>query len=902
MTRKQPLYAVIAAFVCCSLSAPSYAERAPCGACVHPAVRAADWDEEYRDALALVLNASEVLKADGKALADAHTARTVVVELGSAGTLEETIYKARQALAAVRGANPSAQLGIIGSPESLDALLGAGLAAYVDFVVTEGDPSRVPSWKREHSGLRVWTTVPFVSFEQLVDASVAIPASADGALIWPPIVPTIELVADLGTFASLFPDGLVPMDEGTPQCDPADICHVAQYARADTRERIVVVRRTARPPSRAFVRLSAPRADMFAVVSHVGASPSVSDSFLALAPAVADPTGVIGFWLPMTGVSHLIARIPPPEQPIAEAVSVVGARQLTIDEIVARHQAQASRQSALVRSLITRARTTVTFEVPAFPAPVTVQADTEIVQRGGTTVVAERHITVNGVAFSETSFPRLPVIEPERVAAPPLAITLSRAYRYRLAGKDAVKGRPVYVVSFDPADNRASLFQGRAWIDASTFAVLRIDAVQTNLHGPITSSQQVQEFELRAIGGDTVSLLERSDIRQIYQGAGVTTPIHRVMLVDGHEINAEDPDSRLRAAEQERAVLLRDTGEGLHYIDGGRGRRVFALAGGLLIDPNISNPLPFAGVNYSDFDFLGVGAQVNAFFGGAYGQFALSLPSIAGTRWQLAGSGFAMLARYNDRAFRAGREQYAENLSQRPAHVSAGVLRPLDPRTSGRIEYVFDHVALDRNDSTSAQFVVPADQAVHAVRLSLERQQFGWRVVGWWSPAKRAGWRPWGFPGSGDYSVLHRGFQRFGLNLSRSWVLSPRLLTRLEAGWMGGSGLDRFSRYAFDSFENRLHGYPSASVRYDRGAVLRTTIVAQPGGRLRLDGFADVAVVRDRGYGVSHRAYPGVGAAIEAPGPFGLLLGAEWGYGFQGLDTNNHRGTQVVRLTAYKLF
>ena len=35
---------------------------------------------------------------------------------------------------------------------------------------------------------------------------------------------------------------------------------------------------------------------------------------------------------------------------------------------------------------------------------------------------------------------------------------------------------------------------------------------------------------------------------------------------------------------------------------------------------------------------------------------------------------------------------------------------------------------------------------------------------------------------------------------------------------MGGRDLDRFSRFAFGTFDNRLHGYPSALVRYDRGA------------------------------------------------------------------------------------
>jgi hypothetical protein len=457
-------------------------------------------------------------------------------------------------------------------------------------------------------------------------------------------------------------------------------------------------------------------------------------------------------------------------------------------------------------------------------------------------------------------------------------------------------------VAFEPAEPGASLFQGRAWIDATTFGLLRVDAVQTNLRGPITSSQQIEEFGPESIGDDVVWLLARSDIRQIYQGAGITTPIHRLMEVARHEINVPDLEARVTAAEQENAVVLRDNGTGLRYARGGRASRIVTLAGGVLIDPNISHPLPYAGVNYSDFDFLGAGAQVNAFFGGAYGQFAFSLPSIGGSRWQLAASGFAMLARYNDRAFHAGREHYEENLAQRPARVSVGILRPLDPRTAWRAEYVFDYVALGPSSTTAPAFAVPSDQVVHAARLSLERQQWGWRVAAWWSPARRVGWRVWGFPDSREPGAGRSAFQRMGLSASRPWLVSPSVLARVEVAWMAGRDLDRFSRYAFDSFENRLHGYPSASVRYDRGGVLRTAVAVQPGGLVRLDGFADVAVVRDRGFGRTYRTYPGIGTAIEAPGPFGLLLGAEWGYGFEGLNANGRRGTQVVRVTAYKLF
>ncbi len=119
---------------------------------------------------------------------------------------------------------------------------------------------------------------------------------------------------------------------------------------------------------------------------------------------------------------------------------------------------------------------------------------------------------------------------------------------------------------------------------------------------------------------------------------------------------------------------------------------------------------------------------------------------------------------------------------------------------------------------------------------------------------------------------------------------------------MAGDDLDRFSRFSFGTFENRLRGYPSALVRYDRGAIIRGAVASSIGRVARLDLFLDSAVVRDRGYGRTFRNYTGVGTALEAPAPFGLLTAVEWGYGFRGLNADGTRGTHVIRVSAYKMF
>jgi hypothetical protein len=312
--------------------------------------------------------------------------------------------------------------------------------------------------------------------------------------------------------------------------------------------------------------------------------------------------------------------------------------------------------------------------------------------------------------------------------------------------------------------------------------------------------------------------------------------------------------------------------------------------------------LPFAGFSYVDFNFLHTGSQVNAFFGGTYGQLAFSVPSLNRTRWQLGGQGFAIATSYNDRSFEQGREQYDEDLRQRPAHFATWLLRPLSARVSFRIGYEFDYTSLAATDVTNPSFAVPADQVVHGARVSLDAQRDGWNASLWWNPARRSGWRAWGYPESGDYDPSHAEFQRYGASVGRSRVLNPRAVAHVEVAWMSGEDLDRFSRYSFGTFDNRLRGYPSALIRYDRGGVVRSALAYGVTKLIRLDGFFDSAAVHDPGFGSGLRNYTGVGGAIETPSLFGTLLALEWGYGFRGVNTDGTLGTQVFRISGFKVF
>lgn len=618
----------------------------------------------------------------------------------------------------------------------------------------------------------------------------------------------------------------------------------------------------------------------------------------------------------LTFLAGLAAAAAPAPEGYAEGVEVRGARRLTVDEIIARHQSFARRQAAAVTRTIASGTLTLTFEAPGFPAPVTIASDTIIYAGPNGTELEQRAIRVNGIEFRGGGVPRLPIIEPERVASPPLAITLSGVYRYRLDGEEDRNGVRSYVVAFEPLDADASLFRGRAWIAMDSFAMVRVAAAQTRLRGAIVSSEQVDDFREVAPG---TWFLARSDVRQIYEGPGHRTPLHRLLLITTQEIDPPDFDARLQQAYASPSVMLRDTPEGYRYLMrerasearpgeaitivpelAGRAESVRTLAAGVIIDPNISVPLPFAGLSYVHFNLFGTGAQLNAFFGGSYAQAAFSAPSLFGSRWQLAGRTFGIASSYNDRSFRAGREIYGENLRQRPAHASLWVLRPVTPRVAIRLGYELDYTRLQAAPETAEDFVVPADQLVHGARIAIDGQRGGWAGSVWWNPARRIGWRAWGR--QGDYDPAHAVVQRYGATLTRSFPLTSTVVARVEGAVMAGERLDRFSRYSFGTFDNRLRGYPSALIRYDRGGVLRAALAWPVSSFARLDGFLDSALVRDRGFGSGYRNYTGIGAALEAPAPFGLLTSLEWGFGFRGVNADGGTGTHVIRVSAFKVF
>lgn len=837
----------------------------------------------------------------------------IVIDVSRRVLDAELAFEVKSAASSIRGAGvPRVGLRLaVGQRETAGTL---GLAPYVDLVVISGPPpmasgeepfARIERWTVSDRPLRgAADAVEWIERASRDQAAGALAELADGA---EGILPL------LSSLAREVPGGLTPLPEVSVRCEGE--CRAASFLDAATLDAVIVVTPGAAGTS---TIVAVPGATgMRAVLPERAGLVALPGAVVPWEVRAEGPQ--FTFTPPLTG--RFVLRVHGWQggevSGFATGVDVRADRTLSVEEIVARHQAARARQESLVKSMIVGGTTVLTFDAPGFAAPVTVTAQTTIFMGDAATEVEQREIRVNGLALATRGdqIPRLPIIEPERVSTPPLVIALTDAYDYRLEGRDTTLGRPAYIVSFRPRTRERSLMAGRAWIDAATFGLVRIDATQTALPGPVVSSRQVDEFRPAAVNDALVWVPARSEFNQRYESASFATPIKRVVTLTSHQLNAADFAAQLDAAHRSDAVMMIETPDGYRYLQrrdrssgapapaGGaapvrtvtrdRAERVRTLAGGITWDPNISVPLIFAGLSYLDLNLFGTGAQLDAFFGGTYGRLAWSTAPFSKQGWRASGDAFGIALSYNDRAFRGGREQYRENVTQRPFHAAAGVVGPIGGAWRLRATYEMDYVHYGRADSTAREFRVPASTPVHGFRLAVERQRGAWTVAGWGLVAARQSWQAWGLPSPQEPVI--RSFQRIGARATRAFVWSGRAVGRVELSWMDGFRLDRFSRYTFGTFDNPLRGYPSASIRYDRGAVLRSSASWTVTSRLRLDAFADLGVVRDPGRSPRMRSYPGIGAGAQFPAPFGLLMGAEWGYGTSG-------STHVVKVNAYKVF
>ncbi|HVN74669.1 MAG TPA: hypothetical protein VMT19_00010 [Thermoanaerobaculaceae bacterium] len=566
-----------------------------------------------------------------------------------------------------------------------------------------------------------------------------------------------------------------------------------------------------------------------------------------------------------------------------ERVEVSGERLPSAAEVLARHQRAAARQERLVlrwrahQRLLVRvwvAQLSRSFEValagPAFWEH-GVGTDWEIARAW-----------VDGVAWDPDHLPDLPLLEPKRASAPPLALRLEPSYRYELTGVEQRAGRRCYALTFEDARPGRPARRGTAYIDAATFGLVELAESAEALPGEVRATHSVTTYAPLERAGETLwfpATVTADDLLSVF-GGGAT--VHRELALTDLV-----PDPPRFVADRAGAYardhrMLRDAPAGIvPLVPDGRGGRVpgsarqvrqqFLIAGAAY-DPGYSIPIPFGGLQLQDFDFRGRGEQLRLLVAGVVNDAAWSKRS--GT-FDLSLRGFVQLLPFSNALYSAGveeKEQAVKTLRQSVGAglaASFGVVRMLLDLGVNRLDF-------SRDDTTASGFVLPSGTFEPTVRLQGDAALGAVTATLAGEAGRRATWRAWGID-AGERP--EREWRRAQLLVVYEKALFPLAKLHLDAEAWTGSHLDRFSAPSPSRFGGvRIRGIASDRVLPERLGVLRASLALPLSPTVRVEAGVDAGWVRDIAGQYRARPLSGAGASFTVPGPWATLMQGSVGF------------------------
>jgi hypothetical protein len=577
----------------------------------------------------------------------------------------------------------------------------------------------------------------------------------------------------------------------------------------------------------------------------------------------------------------------------------------SVAEIISRHQQAQAAQDGLLRSYVANADMEQHFRTTAIESGFDVMTENRFFVEGKATEWEERSFRLNGTKWGPKR-PAFPLLQAEKVLSLPLDLRLNTDYRYHLVGVETVDGRACFALRFDPVDEEHTLYRGTVWIDRVTYLKVKAQTVQTRLSSPVISSEEIQYFSpVGTLDGRDIHLLTRLVGRQIMLIAGRNLLVERGIRFDGFQLNAADFAQQREAARASEHVMYRDTDEGLRYLVMQDGVRVVqsatttATAGlmGITYDPSYDYPLPLIGVNYLNFNFLGKGNQLAVVFGGVLALVNLQRPKLIGEHIDGSIDLFAIAVKANDRTYDSSGELTAQRLTAIPFSTgfNLGWQVAEFQKLMASYQFRFDKFAVD--PATSASFRPPDSTITNGVGLSWEWKQGGYAFLAAGTSYRRVRWDPWGDPG--DYRPGDQDYLKYSVSLSRDYVFGLQKV-HLNTAYYGGRDLDRFSAYAFGLFDdNRVHGVPSAGVRFGELGMVRGSYSFNLFDQYRFDVFLDQAVGRDTRLTTGWQALTGIGIGGNIRGPRNTLLRADVGKSFLPLQYRQP-GSLIVQFQILK--
>jgi len=506
---------------------------------------------------------------------------------------------------------------------------------------------------------------------------------------------------------------------------------------------------------------------------------------------------------------------------------------------------------------------------------------TQVVSDPRLEAAVQKAFRLNGTRWGPNR-PAFPLLQAEKVLSLPLDLRLNTDYRFHLAGIETVAGRPCFALRFDPVDEDRTFYRGTVWIDRKTYLKVKVQTLQTHLSSPIVSSEETQHLSsVGSIDGLDVHLLTRVVGRQIILIAGRNLLVEREVRFGAFRLN---PDDFAAQRDGERVVQSATT---------------TATAGllGVTYDPSYDYPLPLVGVNYLNFNFLGKENQLAVVFGGVLALVNLQRPKLLGPHVDGSLDLFAIAVRGNDRTYDGNGEIVSQRLTTRPFSTGVNLGWQMTEFQKVTASYQFRFDSFSAGEGTGPSFRVPVSTITNGLGLSWDWKQAGYSLLAEGTSYRRVRWEPWG--DIGDYRNTDRSYLKYSASMSRDYFLGLHKI-HLNAAYYGGRDLDRFSAYQFGFFDdNRVHGLPSAGVRFGELVMFRGSYSFNLFDQYRLDLFLDRAFGKDPRHETGWQSLTGIGIGGNVRGPFGTLLRGDVGKSFLPLRYRQP-GSLVVQLQILK--
>ncbi len=565
------------------------------------------------------------------------------------------------------------------------------------------------------------------------------------------------------------------------------------------------------------------------------------------------------------------------------AVEVGATRGLTAEEIVARERAWEAGQRERIESYLGDMNASLRFRV----ADVNETFDLTIrgpfyYRRGEPADWQWSEFYLNGVKWKGKTLPKLPILQPEKVTTLPLDLRLSEDYAYELKGEGTVEGRRAYHVAYTPKSSVAgkAVYRGSVWIDKETFALLRRDSIQMNLKGETLSNVQTEYY--RPVPGHP-DLLLPLEIKgtQVFSTAGRTTAIERDVVLTTVELNSPDFVDRRAKAYASESQMIRDTEVGMRNlipdpaVPGARivemkvsKKSTFAILGAFY-DKSLDYPIPLIGVQHFNFDLFGKGKQLSVFFAGALLTTNYSDPSFLGSRFDFGADLFGAAVAFGDVSYRNGSQVSSEKIKHLPAVLQLNLGHPLGPYLKASLGVFAKYDNYQRDKDTGPAFVTPVDTMTNGAELKLVANLSGFNASVSGNYFRRQKWEFWGDPATSEFQPSQKDYFRWDASLSKDQYFSGFRKLHVAVSYLGGTDLDRFSKYEFGAFSGHpLRGFQSGSLRTERAYLANLSYGINIEDIIRFEGFYDQALLNDRVSGFRNTYFSGAGLLASLNGPW----------------------------------